>query len=199
NKLLSMTPIFFATQSDLRKWFEKNHDKEKELWLGFYKTSSGKQSVTWLESVDQSLCFGWIDGVRKSLGRDSYVIRFTPRKAKSIWSAINIKKIKELTKLGLMRQAGIDAFNKRDEKKSRVYSFEQKNIKLDKDFEKKFRQNKQAWKFFQSQPPSYQKPSIWWVISAKNETTKQKRLNTLIKDSEAGQKIARLRPYPRTK
>ena len=194
-----MTPIFFATQSDLRKWFEKNHDKEKELWLGFYKTSSGKQSVTWSESVDQSLCFGWIDGVRKSLGKGSYVIRFTQRKPHSIWSAINIKKIKELTKLGLMHQAGIDVFNKRDEKKSRVYSFEQKNIQLDKDFEKKFRQNKQAWKFFQSQPPSYQKPSIWWVISAKQETTKQKRLNTLIKDSEAGQKIARLRPYPRTK
>ena len=194
-----MTPIFFATQSDLRKWFEKNHDKEKELWLGFYKTSSGKQSVTWSESVDQSLCFGWIDGVRKSLGKGSYVIRFTQRKPHSIWSAINIKKIKELTKLGLMHQAGIDVFNKRDEKKSRVYSFEQKNIQLDKDFEKKFRQNKQAWKFFQSQPPSYQKPSIWWVISAKQESTRQKRLDILIKDSENEQRIAHLRPYPKAK
>src|SRR6478672_1484445 len=139
-----MTPTFFATKSDLRKWFEKNHDKEKELWLGFYKTSSGKPSIAWSESVDQALCFGWIDGVRKSLGKDSYVIRFTQRKPHSIWNAINIKKIKELTKLGLMYQAGIDVFNKRDEKKSRVYSFEQINIQLDKDFEKKFRQNKQA-------------------------------------------------------
>src|SRR5437868_3468723 len=114
-----MQPIFFAKQSDLRKWFEKNHDKEKELWIGFYKTNSGKPSITWPESVDQALCFGWIDGVRKSLGEDSYVIRFTPRKPKSIWSAINIKKVEELTKLGLMHPAGIDAFNKRDEKKSR--------------------------------------------------------------------------------
>ncbi|HEY6978550.1 MAG TPA: YdeI/OmpD-associated family protein [Chitinophagaceae bacterium] len=194
-----MTPIFFATQRDLRKWFEKNHDKEKELWLGFYKTSSGKPSVTWSESVDQALSFGWIDGVRKSLGKDSYVIRFTQRKPKSIWSAINIKKVEELTKLGLMHPAGIDAFNKRDEKKSRVYSFEQKNVQLDKNFAKQFRENKQAWKFFQSQPPSYQRPAIWWVISAKQEITKQKRLNTLIKDSEAGQRIAQLRPYPRTK
>ena len=122
-----------------------------------------------------------------------------PRKPSSIWSAINIKKVEELTKLGLMHPAGIDAFNKRDEKKSRVYSFEQKNIQLDKNFEKQFRQNKQAWKFFQSQPPSYQRPAIWWVMSAKQDATKQKRLTTLIKDSEAGQKINRLRPYPRTK
>jgi uncharacterized protein YdeI (YjbR/CyaY-like superfamily) len=194
-----MTPIFFLGQSDLRKWFEKNHAKEKELWVGFYKTTSGKPSVTWPESVDQALCFGWIDGIRKSLGEDSYVIRFTPRKPNSIWSAINIKKVEELTKLGLMHPAGIDAFNKRDEKKSRVYSFEQKNIQFDKNFEKQFRQNKQAWKFFQSQPPSYQKPAVWWVMSAKQDATKQKRLATLIKDSEAGQKINRLRPYPRTK
>jgi len=145
------------------------------------------------------LCFGWIDGVRKSLGEDSYVIRFTARKPGSIWSAINIKKVEELTKLGLMHTAGIDAFLKRDEKKSRVHSFEQENIQLDKNFEKQLRQNKQAWKFFQSQPPSYQRPAIWWVMSAKQEATKQKRLSILIKDSEAGQRISRLRPYPRTK
>ena len=130
-----MRPKFFANGAELRKWFEKNHDKEKELWLGFYKTTSGKPSVTWPGSVDQALCFGWIDGVRKSLGEDSYVIRFTARKPGSIWSAINIKKVEELTKLGLMHTAGIDAFLKRDKKKSRVYSFEQENIQLDKNFE----------------------------------------------------------------
>jgi uncharacterized protein YdeI (YjbR/CyaY-like superfamily) len=194
-----MSPIFFASPTDLREWFEKNHNTEKELWVGFYKTNTGKPSVTWPEAVDQALCFGWIDGVRKSLEEDSYVIRFTPRKPNSIWSAINIKKVEELTKLGLMRPAGTDAFDKRDEKKSRVYSFEQKNIQLDKNFEKQFRQNKKAWKFFQSQPPSYQRPAIWLVISAKQEVTKQKRLSILIKDSEAGQKINPLRPYPRTK
>jgi uncharacterized protein YdeI (YjbR/CyaY-like superfamily) len=194
-----MSPIFFSSPTDLQEWFEKNHDTEKELWVGFYKTNTGKPRVTWPESVNQALCFGWIDGVRKSLGEDSYVIRFTPRKPNSIWSAINIKKVEELTKLGLMRPAGTDAFNKRDEKKSRVYSFEQKNIQLDKNFEKQFRENKKAWKFFQSQPPSYQRPAIWWVMSAKQEVTKQKRLSILIKDSEAGQKINPLRPYPRTK
>lgn len=188
-----MKPVFFSSPFELRKWFEKNHDKEKELWVGYYKTSSGKPSVTWPQSVDEALCFGWIDGIRKSLDADSYVIRFTPRKPGSIWSTNNIKKVEELSKKGLMRPAGIEAFNKRDEKKSKLYSFEQKNIQLDKNFEKLFKQNKKAWKFFQSQPPSYQKPAIWWIISAKQDATKQKRLETLIKDSEEGQRIKLLR------
>jgi uncharacterized protein YdeI (YjbR/CyaY-like superfamily) len=166
---------------------------KKELWLGFYKTNSGKPSITWPQSIDEALCFGWIDGIRKSIDETSYVIRFTPRKPGSIWSAVNIRKIEELTKNGLMHPAGVKAFNKRDEKKSKIYSFEQKNIQLDKKFEKLFKQNKQAWKFFLSQPPSYQKPALWWIVSAKQETTKQKRLNTLIKDSEEGQRIKQLR------
>jgi uncharacterized protein YdeI (YjbR/CyaY-like superfamily) len=194
-----MKPTFFANQSELRKWFEKNHDKEQELWVGYYKTVSGKPGITWPQSVDEALCFGWIDGVRKSIDENSYVIRFTHRKPKSIWSAINIKKVEELTKRGLMHPAGIEAFNKRNEEKSRIYSFEQKNIQLDKKYEKQFKQNKKAWQFFQSQPPSYQRPAMWWVMSAKQETTRQKRLDELIKDSEAGQRISRLRPYPRTK
>ena len=194
-----MKPTFFANQSELRKWFEKNHDKEQELWVGYYKTVSGKPGITWPQSVDEALCFGWIDGVRKSIDENSYVIRFTHRKPKSIWSAINIKKVEELTKRGLMHPAGIEAFNKRNEEKSRIYSFEQKNIQLDKKYENQFKQNKKAWQFFQSQPPSYQRPAMWWVMSAKQETTKQKRLDELIKDSEAGQRISRLQPYPRTK
>ncbi len=194
-----MKPTFFANQSELRKWFEKNHDKEQELWVGYYKTVSGKPGITWPQSVDEALCFGWIDGVRKSIDENSYVIRFTHRKPKSIWSAINIKKVEELTKRGLMHPAGIEAFNKRNEEKSRIYSFEQKNIQLDKKYENQFKQNKKAWQFFQSQPPSYQRPAMWWVMSAKQETTKQKRLDELIKDSEAGQRISRLQPYPRIK
>jgi uncharacterized protein YdeI (YjbR/CyaY-like superfamily) len=194
-----MKPTFFSNQSKLRKWFEKNHNKKQELWVGYYKTSSGKPSITWPQSVDEALCFGWIDGVRKSIDENSYVIRFTQRKPKSIWSDVNIKKVEELTKLGLMYPAGIEAFSKRDEKKSRIYSFEQKNIKLDKNYEKQFKQNKKAWIFFQSQPPSYQKPAIWWVMSAKLETTRQKRLDTLIRDSEEGQRISRLRPVSKSK
>jgi len=189
-----MKPTFFAKQEDLRKWFEKNHQKKKELWLGYYKANSGKPSITWPQSVDEALCFGWIDGVRKSLGEKSYVIRFTTRNPNSIWSAINIKKAEELIKQGLMYPAGLEVFNQRNEKKSRVYSFEQKNIQLAPQFKKQFKQNKIAWKFFQSQPPSYQKPAIWWITSAKQDATKQKRLEILIKDSEAGQKIKRLRP-----
>jgi uncharacterized protein YdeI (YjbR/CyaY-like superfamily) len=194
-----MTPVFFAKQSDLRKWFEKNHDKKEELWIGYYKTKSGKQSISWPQSVDEALSFGWIDGIRKSIDESSYVIRFTRRKPDSIWSAINIKKVEELTRLGLMHPAGIEAFDKRDEKKSRVYSFEQKTIELEDIYEKQFKRNKKAWKFFQSQPPSYQKPAMWWVMSAKQESTKQKRLGILIKDSQEGQKISPLRPYPRKK
>src|SRR5215813_13138165 len=140
-----MKPVFFSKQSDLRKWFEKNHDK-KELWVGYYKTSSGKPSVTWRQSVDEALCFGWIDGVRKSIDKTSYVIRFTPRRPGSIWSILNIKKVEVLAKNGLMQPSGIDVFNKRDEKKSKRYSFEQENIQLDKKFEKQFKQNKAAWK-----------------------------------------------------
>src|SRR6266542_1696068 len=192
-------PTFFANQSELRKWFEKNHDKEQELWVGYYKTVSGKPGITWPQSVDEALCFGWIDGVRKSIDENSYVIRFTHRQPKSIWSAINIKKVEELTKFGLMHPAGIEAFNKRKEEKSRIYSFEQENIQLDKKYEKQFKQNKKAWQFFQSQPPSYQKPAMWWVMSAKQETTRQKKLDELIKDSEARQRISRLQPYPRIK
>jgi len=188
-----MKPIFFTNSSKLRKWFERNYDKKKELLVGFHKAHTGKPSITWSESVDQALCFGWIDGIRKSLGETSYTIRFTPRKPGSIWSDINIKKVEELTKKGLMYAAGIEAFSKRDEEKSRVYSYERNNLQLDKNFVTQFRQNKKAWKFFQSQPPSYQKPVISWVMSAKQEETKLKRLATLIKDSEEGQRIKQLR------
>jgi uncharacterized protein YdeI (YjbR/CyaY-like superfamily) len=184
-----MKPTFFKDQNELRKWFEKNHDKEKEIWVGFYKKDSGKANFTWSQSVNQALCFGWIDGLRKSIDEDSYMIRFTPRNPKSNWSAINIKKINELTKLGLMHPAGVEEFKKRESKRSEVYSFEQNKVKLSKKYELKFKSNKKAWEFFKSLPPSTKKPSIWWVMSAKKEETQLKRLDILIKSSEKREKI----------
>jgi uncharacterized protein YdeI (YjbR/CyaY-like superfamily) len=188
-----LKPKFFKDQKELRTWFEKNHDKKKEIWVGFYKKDSGKANFTWSQSVDQALCFGWIDGIRKSIDEESYMIRFTPRNPKSNWSAINIKKINELTKLGLMLPSGIEAFKKREDKRSEVYSFEQNKVKLSKKYELKFKSNKEAWKFFQSLPPSTKKPSIWWVMSAKKEETQLRRLEILIKSSEKQAKIPPLR------
>lgn len=181
-----MTPTFFAKQSDFRNWLQKNHKKETVLLVGYYKVGSGKQSMTWSQSVDHALCFGWIDGVRKSIDRDSYYIRFTPRKTTSIWSAVNIAKVKELTKQGQMQPSGLSAFNFRQEHKSKIYAFENAEVKLSPAFEKQFKANKTAWSYFQSLAPSYRKTSTNWVMSAKQESTMIKRLNELIKDSEAG-------------
>lgn len=192
-----MEPKFFAAPEDLRKWFEKNHDKETELSVGFYKKGSGKPSITWPESVDQALCFGWIDGVRHRIDDEAYKIRFTPRKPRSIWSSVNIKRMGELIEEGLVQKAGLDAYAKRDEGRSRVYSFEQENIQLEKAHEAKFKKNKKAWKFFESQPPSYRKPALWWVVSAKQEATRTRRLEALIKDSENGERLAHLRRNPK--
>jgi uncharacterized protein YdeI (YjbR/CyaY-like superfamily) len=184
-----MFATFFPTQSHLRKWFEKNHNKADELWVGYYKKTTGKPSITWQESVDEALCFGWIDGIRKSVDDESYKIRFTPRRKSSIWSTINIKRINELIKLGLVQPAGLEVFNNRDFKRTNQYSFEKENVKLSKEFEKKIKANKKAWEYFQHLAPTYKKPSIWWVMSAKKEDTKLRRLNTLIKCSEEGRKI----------
>lgn len=181
-----MTLIFFAKQADFRKWLQKNHKKERELLVGFYKVGSGKPSMSWSESVDVALCFGWIDGVRKSIDKDSYQIRFTQRKPTSIWSAINIKKIEELTKTGLMHPAGLASFEKRTESKSAIYSHEKEESTLPPDFKKQFKANKKAWDYFQSLAPSYRKLSTHWVTGAKQETTRIKRLNQLIADCAAG-------------
>lgn len=190
-----MNPVFFPDSGAFREWLEANHEKEKELLVGFYKVGSGKPSITWPQSVDEALCFGWIDGVRRSLNEESYCIRFTPRKAGSIWSAVNIKKMELLTKAGLMRPAGLAAFAKRSAEKSAIYSYEKKPVQLHKDFEKQFRANKKAWKFFHELAPSYQRTAINWVMSAKLEATRLKRMQTLIEDSAQHQKIKPLR-YP---
>jgi uncharacterized protein YdeI (YjbR/CyaY-like superfamily) len=190
-----MNPVFFPDGSSFRKWLEANHETAKELLVGFYKVGSGKPSITWPQSVDQALCFGWIDGIRRSINDESYCIRFTPRKAGSIWSAVNIKKIEDLTKAGLMRPAGVAAFAKRSAKKSAIYSYEKEPVKLNKKFEQQFKANKKAWKFFHSLAPSYQRTAINWVMSAKQEATRNKRMQMLIEDSAQEQKIKPLR-YP---
>ncbi len=182
-------PTFFKTPAYWRKWLEKNHDKKTELWVGFYKTGSGRPSITWPQSVDEALCFGWIDAVRKGIDDESYMIRFTRRKPGSIWSQVNLKKMEELIAKRLMQPAGLAIFNARDTKKTNRYSFEQEKVELSKAYEKKIKANKKAWKYFQSQPSSYRKPATHWVMSAKQEATQLKRLETLIIDCEAGRKI----------
>jgi uncharacterized protein YdeI (YjbR/CyaY-like superfamily) len=178
-------PTFFATQDDFRHWLEKNHQTKSELMVGFYKVKSGKPSMTWPQSVDQALCFGWIDSVRYAIDHESYQIRFTPRKISSIWSLININKVKQLKEQGLMAEAGLAIYNQRVENKSKIYSFEKDEVPFSLDLEKQFKANKKAWDFFQSLAPSYRKPSSNWVMSAKSETIRQKRLHELISDSEA--------------
>lgn len=186
------TPVFFKSANELRKWFQKNYGKATELWIGFYNARSGKKGVTYKEAVDEALCFGWIDGIRKNLDEESYVNRFTPRKKNSIWSNINTKRIKELMEEGRMHSSGLEAFNKRVEEKAGIYSFEQDSHKLPGAFEKKFKANKKAWKHFTSKAPWYQRTSIHWVMSAKQEATQLKRLETLMKDSENEKTIAPL-------
>jgi uncharacterized protein YdeI (YjbR/CyaY-like superfamily) len=180
---------FFKSPGDFRKWLEKHHAATGELWVGYYKKTSGRPSITWPESVDEALCFGWIDGLRKSVDEFSYTIRFTPRRTGSIWSAVNIKRARELSEKGLMKPAGLKAFQARKENKSGIYSYEQRSDKLDEPYEKRLRQNKAAWAFFQAQPPSYRKAAGWWVVSAKKEETRLKRLESLIEYSAQGRLI----------
>lgn len=183
-------PIFFANPAELRAWFDEHYISEKEVWVGFYKKGSGKPSITWPESVDEALCAGWIDGVRKSIDEVSYKIRFTPRKPRSIWSAVNVARMQELMQLGLVRPLGVQAYEKRSEAKTAVYAYEQKDAaELDEAAERQFRANDAAWSFFESQPASYRKTAIHWVVSAKREETRHKRLAELIADSEQGRKL----------
>jgi uncharacterized protein YdeI (YjbR/CyaY-like superfamily) len=188
-----MGPIFFATPADFRAWLEEHHEREKELLVGFYKKGSGMPSITWPESVDEALCFGWIDGVRRSRDEESYTIRFTPRQARSTWSAVNIRRVAELTALGRMRPAGLRAFEARTADNSEIYAYEQRdNAALAPEEEARFRANPAAWEYFQSRPAGYRRTATWWVVSAKREETRRKRLATLIADSAQGRTIAPL-------
>jgi uncharacterized protein YdeI (YjbR/CyaY-like superfamily) len=187
-----MKPTFFESAEAFRRWLEKNHDKQSELLVGFYKKSSGKPSITWPESVDQALCFGWIDGIRRRIDDESYSIRFTPRKPRSVWSAVNIRRATELVKLALMHPAGLRAFEQRTEDRSRIYSYENAEERLPAAEEKQFRANRKAWTYFSAQPPGYRRLAIFWILSAKKPETRARRLAQLIEDSSHGR---RLRQY----
>ena len=189
-----MKPKFFTTPAQFRAWLEQNHDQETELLVGFHKKSAGKKSVTYNEALDEALCFGWIDGVRKSLNETSYTIRFTPRKPRSIWSLVNVKHIDRLQKEGRMHAAGLEAHARRDPKRTGIYAFENRPRSLSPAYEKMFRQNKTAWKFFEEYPPSLKRTVIFWVMGAKKEETQLKRLHKLIESSEKGVRLGLLEP-----
>jgi uncharacterized protein YdeI (YjbR/CyaY-like superfamily) len=181
---------FFATPTDFRAWLEAHHEDARELWVGFFKKGSGKPSITWPEAVDEALCFGWIDGVRKSIDDVSYANRFTPRQARSHWSAVNVRRVEELERLGLMRPAGLKAFEARLEDRTATYSYEQRHLaKLEPAQEAELRANERAWEFFQAQAPWYRRVAVYWVVSAKREETRRRRLAQLIEASEQGRLI----------
>ena len=193
-----MTPTFFRSPAELQKWLAQNHDKVYELWIGFYKKQSGKDGVTYKEALDEALCHGWIDGLRKGLDEVSYTIRFTPRKPKSIWSAVNIRRVEELKHLGRMKASGLKRYEERDEKQAQRYSFERSDAQLNGIYEQKFKANKKAWEFFKAQPPGYKRIASWWVISAKREETRLKRLATLMEDSENGKRLGLLSKWKKS-
>ena len=184
-----MKPRFFKTPDEFRRWLAKHHDKESELLVGFYKKDSGKQSITWPESVDHALCFGWIDGIRRRIDDSSYSIRFTPRKKHSTWSNVNINRVSELKLQGLMQPTGLAAFEARREYRSGIYAYEQRSPELPPEYQKLLNKNQGAQKFFAAQPPSYRKAIHWYVVCAKKEETRLKRLNEVIKHSAKGQRL----------
>ena len=185
-----MNPIFFKTENDFRQWLDAHYDTEAELLVGFYRTGSGKESITWPQSVNQALCYGWIDGVRKSRDEESYTIRFTPRRDTSIWSAVNIKKMEELQEQGLMKAAGLEAFAKRKESKSKIYSHERKEAAvLSEELETAFKANAPAWEFFMRQAPSYRNMVIHLIVTAKQEKTKLSRFEKLLNASAEGKRL----------
>jgi uncharacterized protein YdeI (YjbR/CyaY-like superfamily) len=188
-----MKPLYFKTQAELRKWFEKNYLSEKEVFIAYYKKSSGKQSIVWAQAVEEALCFGWIDGVAAKIDEESYCNRFTPRRPKSNWSNVNIKRIQELMEAGLVLEAGKKTFETRDLRRQQSASFEQEKVEFTPAYLKKFKANKNAWKFYEAQTNTYKKQSAWYVISAKQEETRLRRLDLLIYDSENGIHIKPLR------
>ncbi len=184
-----MAITFFPHYSDFRAWLEQNHQFEQEILVGYYKRGSGKPSLTWPESVDEALCFGWIDGIRRRIDDVSYSIRFTPRKPRSIWSAVNIGRMEALAAEGRVLPAGLKAFEGREENRSGIYAYEQRDVELPEPYRSMLKESTAAWDFFHAQPPSYRKVAIWWVVSAKTEATRLKRIATLIDDSANGRRL----------
>lgn len=177
----------------MTEWFEKNHTAKTELLVGYYKRHTGRKSITWSESVDAAICFGWIDGIRRSIDDRRFTIRFTPRNPRSSWSLVNIKKVERLKQLSLMRPEGLAVFEKMDKEKSGIYSFERDPIELDVSSINIFRKNKAAWNLFSEMPPSYKKTAISWVMTAKKDETRLRRLNILIENSARNERIPPMR------
>jgi uncharacterized protein YdeI (YjbR/CyaY-like superfamily) len=190
-------PAFFDTQTAFHDWLREHGAGATELVVGFHKKASGNGGITYAQALDEALCFGWIDGVRKRLGGASFTIRFTPRKPRSIWSAVNIARVEELSAQGLMQPAGLAAFAKRDEARSRIYAYEQRPTELDDASLHQFQANAEAWTFYQQQAAWYRRNAAHWVINAKKEETRRSRLATLIADSQAGRRLARLSYGPK--
>src|SRR3954468_21375157 len=188
-----MDPTFFATPAAWRAWLARHHATAAELWVGFYKRGSGRPSITWPESVDQALCYGWIDGGRRSPGQESYAIRFTPRRPGRPWSKVHVQRVGELEALGLMQPAGLAAHSARTAAKSGIYAYEQRDeARLTPEQERAFKRNRKAWTYFQAEAPWYRRTATHWVVSAKREETRAKRLATLIADSASGRRIGLL-------
>ncbi len=183
------TPKFFPTPEHFRRWLERNHAKETALWVGYYKKGTSRGSITWPESVDEALCFGWIDGIRKTIDEISYTVRFTPRRKTSVWSAINIRNVQRLIETGRMQPAGLKAFEARRAHHSKIYSYEQRPQDLPDALMAQMRKHKRAWKFFQAQPPGYRRQMTWWIVSAKTEPTQKKRLARLTAASAREQRL----------
>jgi len=188
-------PVFFVTPQEFRAWLDEHHKTATELWVGLYKKSSGRPSITWPEAVDEALCFGWVDSVRQRIDDERYMNRFTPRKPTSNWSAVNVRRVEELTKQRRMRAAGLKAFRDRREDTTAVYSYEQRHLaKLAPAQERRFRAKGKAWAWFQGQPKGYRTAAVYWVASAKKPETRDRRLDTLIEDSAEGRRVPPLRP-----
>ncbi len=182
-------PKFFSSPNAFRRWLEKNHAGVSELWVGFHKVHTGKKGLTYAQAVDEALCFGWIDGLKKRFDAAAFMHRFTPRKARSTWSEINTRKIEALTKAGRMAAPGLAAFNTRDPARTGLYSFENRNPVFDAATAKRFRAKKKAWDFFEAQPPGYRGTATHWIMSAKREETRERRLARLIEDSALSQRL----------
>jgi len=183
-----MKPRYFKSQAEFRAWLAKHHATERELWVGFYRKASGKKGLAYLEAVDEALCFGWIDGIMKRVGDDSFMHRFTPRTKKSSWSVTNTKRVAALTRLGVMAPAGLEAFRVRDRTRSGIYLYELPPRELDAEYERRFKASPRAWTFFQAQPPGYRRLVTQWIMTAKKEETRAKRLEAVIGASAQGKR-----------
>jgi uncharacterized protein YdeI (YjbR/CyaY-like superfamily) len=188
-------PTYFPSATAFRAWLEAHHLTARELLVGFHKAGTGIASMTWTESVREALCFGWIDGVRTRVDESRYTIRFTPRKPGSIWSAVNVRHVEELVAAGLMQSAGLAAYERRKDSKVGVYSFEQRSVELPEPYASQFRTQRKAWNWFSASAPSYRKAAVWWVVSAKQEATRARRLATLMDCSARGERLPHMTKY----